>query len=205
MTEPNIATNPQTGVRYYVDDGPNEGLSVDLFVPVRGDEVLNPSGTGWPARFGRPYDGSDLRFYLKGQPQPRVHDLTLFTVRATWGPVEYPNPKPGGPVGTWEETLKEFRRSNEELIEQVEARRLEANSTVYPQNELPMLAGLAQEAEAQIKAGTASAIHNEIYSQYRSILNAGFTNFERAEELKTAILAGQPFDLNAGWVDEIAS
>lgn len=205
MTEPNIATNPETGVRYYTDDGPLEGLSVDFFVPVQDGEPTNPTGDRWPLRYGRPYDGSEIRFYLKGEPQIRAHDTDLFTEKATWGPVDYANPKPGGPAGTWEETLEVNRRPPEELLLVVESRQLEANSKVYPQNKLPMLQGCAQRAGEAINAGTASATERAVFTEYNKILNAGFANYERAQELKEAILAGQPFDLNAGWVNEIAS
>ena len=37
----------------------------------------------------------------------------------------------------------------------------------------------------------------------RSALTAGLANEERAQELKAAILAGQPFDLSAGWINEL--
>jgi hypothetical protein len=203
MTTPNIATNPQTGVRYYTDPGPMEGQSVDLFVPVRGDVPTNPGGIRWPNLFGLPYDGTDLKFYLKGEPRVREYDSAIFYEVATWGPVVYANPKPGGPVGKWEETLEVLRRSNEDLFGQVEAARLQANARLYPSNEDPMLGVLLAEAIRRDGEGTATQIQRELMHRHDDLVAAGFSNMERALELRQQIEAGQPFDLTAGWTYEL--
>ena len=39
--------------------------------------------------------------------------------------------------------------------------------------------------------------------QHQALVAAGLANEERAAELRAAILAGEPFDLSAGWVNEL--
>jgi hypothetical protein len=199
-----IKTSPDTGVRYYDEPGPREGQSVDLFVPVRGDVPTNPSGARWPNLFGLPYDGTQLRFYLLGKPQVREYDPQIFYEEARWGPVDYPNPKPGGPVGTWEETLEVKRRPAQELLNQVEAARLQANARLYPSNEDPMLAVLLAEAIRRDQEGTATATMIDLLQRHQALVAAGYSNIERAAELRQQIQAGEPFDLSAGWVNELS-
>ena len=203
MANDNIAINPDTGVRYYTEPGPQEGQSVDLFVPVRGDEPTNPGGTRWPNLFGLPYDGNKIRFYRKGEPKVREYDPALFYEVASWGPVDDPNPKRGGPVGTWEETLEVKRRPPEELIQQVEAARLQANARLYPSNEDPMRGVLLAEAIRRDQEGTATPFLQSLLVRHQALVTAGLANEERAQELKAAILADQPFDLNEGWTNEL--
>jgi hypothetical protein len=205
MTTPNITTNAETGVRYYADPGPQEGQSVDLFVPLRGETATNPGGTRWPNLFGLPYDGTDLRFYLRGEPKVREYDPQVFYEVATWGPVEYANPKAGGPTGTWEETLEVKKRPEEELLNQVEAARLQANARLYPSNEDPMLGVLLTEAIRRDAEGTATPFMQELLSRHQALVAAGFQNMERAAELRAQIQAGDAFDLSAGWVDGLSS
>jgi hypothetical protein len=205
MTEPNIQTNPDTGIRFYSDPGPMEGQSVDLFVPLRGETVTNPTGVKWLNLFGNPYSEPGLEFYLKTPARIREYDSELFYELAVWGPVPYANPKPGGPAGRWEETLEVLRRPNEELFAQIESRRLQANAAVYPEGELPMLQVLYDEALQRQAALTASAAHREILRKRDAVVAAGMANFERANVLRADVIAGRQFDLNAGWVDAIQS
>ncbi len=205
MTNPTIATNPDTGVRFYADPGPLEGHSVDLFVPVRGETVTNPSGVPWPWLFGNGYTESGVSFYLKGQPKIRVDDPAIFIFESRWEAVDYASPKPGGPAGTWEETLEVVRRPAEELLNQVEATRLQANARLYPSNEDPMLAVLLAEAIRRDTEGTATPFMQELLTRHQALVSAGFANMERAAELRQQILAGQPFDLSAGWTNELSS
>jgi hypothetical protein len=204
MTTPNIATNAETGVRYYADPGPLEGQSVDLFVPLRGETATNPGGTRWPNLFGLPYDGSDLRFYLRGEPKVREYDPAIFFEVATWGPAEYANPKVGGPAGTWEETLTVQRRPVEELLNQVDAALLQANSKLYPANVDPMQGVLYAEAIRRSAEGTATQPMIDLLAKHDALVAAGFQNMERAAELRQQIQAGDAFDLSAGWTNEIA-
>jgi len=204
MTTPNIVTNANTGVRYFSDPGPQEGQSVDLFVPLRGDVPTNPGGTRWPNLFGLPYDGTDLKFYLRGKLKVREYDPAIFYEVASWGPAEYANPKAGGPAGTWEETLEVKRRPNAELFNQVEAARLQANARLYPSNEDPMLGVLLAEAIRRDAEGTATPFMQELLTRHQALVAAGFANMERAAELKAQIQAGESFDLSAGWVNELA-
>lgn len=204
MTE-SILTNQNTGVRYYAPGtGLLEGQSVDLFVPLRGEEPTNPGGTRWPNLFGLPYDGNDLRFYLKGEPKIREYDPAIYYEKANWGPVDYANPKPGAPAGTWEETLQVKRRPVEELLNQVEAARLQANARLYPSNEDPILALLHAEAIRRDNEGTATLYMTELLTRRQALVSAGFANMERAAELTAQIKAGLPFDLSAGWNNEIS-
>jgi hypothetical protein len=205
MTSPTILTNPDTGVRFYADPGPLEGRSVDLFVPMRGETVTNPSGSFWPNLFGEQYEEPGLRFYLKGEPKTREYDPAIFFERATWGAVDYADPKVGGPAGTWEETLEVLRRPVEELLNQVEAARLQANARLYPSNEDPMLGVLLQEAIRRDSEGTATPFMQELLTRHQALVAAGFANMERAAELRQQIEAGQPFDLSAGWVNELSA
>ena len=205
MTNDNIATNPNTGVRYYTEKGPLEWQSVDLFVPVRNGEPTYPGGTRWPNLQGLPYDGTEIRFYLKGEPKFREYDPALFFEVASWGPVDYAKPKAGGPVGTWEETVEVKRRSSSELLLQVDAARLQANARLYPANEDPMRSVLLAEAIRRDQEGTTTPFLQGLLTQHQALVEAGLANEERAQELRAAILAGQPFDLSAGWTNEIAS
>jgi len=205
MTDPTIITNPDTGVRYYADQGRQEGQSVDLFVPVRGNVPTNPGGTHWPNLFGLPYDGTDLKFYLRGESLVREYDPQIFYEVASWGTVEYANPKVGGPAGTWEETLEVKRRPENELLNQVDAALLQANSKLYPANVDPMQAVLYSEAIRRNADGTATQPMIELLAKHDALVAAGFANLERAAELRQQIQAGSAFDLSAGWVNEIAS
>jgi hypothetical protein len=203
MNTPSITTNPDTGVRYYTDQGSREGQSVDLFVPLRGEEATNPGGTRWPNLFGLPYDGTELKFYLRGEPKVREYDPQVFCEVASWGAVDYANPKAGGPAGTWEETLEVKKRPVEELLTQVEAARLQANARLYPSNEDPMLGVLLAEAIRRDQEGTSTPFMQELLTRHQALVSAGFANMERAAELRNQIQAGQPFDLSAGWINEL--
>ena len=203
MTTLATATNPETGVRYYTEPGLMEGQSADLFVPVRDGVPTNPGGIRWPNLFGLPYDGSELRFYLKGEPQVREYDPQMFYEIASWGAVEYSTTKPGGPAGTWEETLEVIRRSDEELFNQVESARLQANARLYPANEDPMLGALLAEAIRRDSNGTATPVMVDLLLRHQAMVEAGLRNMERAAELRQQIEDGQPFDLTAGWVNEL--
>jgi len=203
MTAPNITTNPDTGVRYYADPGPQEGHSVDLFVPLRGETATNPGGTPWPNLFGLPYDGTELKYYLKGEPNVREYDAQVFYEVATWGAVDAASPRVGGPAGTWEEMLTVRRRPEAELLNQVEAALLQANSKLYPANVDPMQSVLYAEAIRRNAEGTASQPMIELLAKHDALVAAGFANLERAAELRQQIQAGDAFDLSAGWSNEI--
>jgi hypothetical protein len=198
-----IKTNPDTGVRFYDEQGPREGQSVDLFVPMRDNVPTNPAGMRWPNLFGLPYDGTQVKFYLKGESQVREYDPQTFYEVARWGAVDYPNPKPGGPAGVWEESLEVLQRPVDELLNQVEAARLQANSRLYPSNEDPMLAVLLAEAIRRDGEGTATPAMVDLLQRHGALVEAGYSNMERAAELRQQIQAGQPFDLSAGWINEL--
>jgi hypothetical protein len=198
-----IKTNPDTGVRFYDEQGPREGQSVDLFVPMRDNVPTNPAGMRWPNLFGLPYDGTQVKFYLKGESQVREYDPQTFYEVARWGAVDYPNPKPGGPAGDWEESLEVLQRPVDELLNQVEAARLQANSRLYPSNEDPMLAVLLAEAIRRDGEGTATPAMVDLLQRHGALVAAGYSNMERAAELRQQIQAGQPFDLSAGWINEL--
>jgi hypothetical protein len=205
MTTPNITTNPDTGVRFYADPGPLEGQSVDLFVPLRGETATNPGGTRWPNLFGLPYDGTDLKFYLKGEPRTREYDPAIFFEVASWGAVDYASTQQGGPAGTWEETLTVQRRPVEELLNQVDAALLQANSRLYPANVDPMQGVLYAEAIRRSAEGTATQPMIALLAKHDALVAAGFANLERAAELRQQIQAGDAFDLSAGWVNGLSS
>jgi len=205
MTTPNITTNPDTDVRYYADPGPLEGQSVDLFVPLRGEAATNPGGTRWPNLFGLPYDGTDLKFYLKGEPKVREYDPQVFYEVASWGAVDGANPKPGGPAGTWEETLEVLKRPEAELLNQVDAALVQANSKLYPANVDPMQGVLYAEAIRRSAEGTATQPMLDLLAKHDALVAAGFANLERAAELRQQIQAGDAFDLSAGWVNVLSS
>ena len=199
-----IATNPDTGIRYYSDPGPQEGVSVDLFVSVRGEIVTNPGGARWPNLFGIPYEEPGLAFYLKTAPKVREYDDRIFYEVATWGPTDYSDPRLGGPSGAWEESLEIIRRPEGELLNQVESMRLQANARLYPANQDPILRELLTEARARDAAGTASPEMIELLVRHQAIIDAGFKNLERAAELKQQIADGKPFDLAEGWINELS-
>jgi hypothetical protein len=202
MTILNIATNPDTGVRYYADPGALEGRSVDLFVPLRGDTVTNPGGTHWPNLFGLPYEEQGLKFYLKGSPKLREYDPEMLFEIAAWGPVEYAAPKAGGPAGTWEETVEVLRHSEEVLLNQVEAYRLQANSQLYPSSEDPLLSVLLADAIQHDRDNTATREMRELLIRHQGMVAAGFKNLERARVLRQQIQGGEAFSLSEGWTYE---
>ena len=202
MTTPNISTNPNTGIRFYSDPGPMEGKSVDLFVPLRGDVVTNSGGIHWLNLFGDPYEEPGLRFYLKGEPKRREYDPAIFYEVARWGAVDYASPKPGGPDGTWEETLTVQRRPVEELLSQVDTALLQANTQLYPANVDPMQSLLYDEAIRRRVEGTADELMNQLLIRHRALIDAGTRNMERANELRQLIRTGKEFDLSAGWTYE---
>jgi hypothetical protein len=39
--------------------------------------------------------------------------------------------------------------------------------------------------------------------RHGALVEAGYSNMERAAELRQQIQAGQPFDLSAGWINEL--
>jgi methylphosphotriester-DNA--protein-cysteine methyltransferase len=103
----------------------------------------------------------------------------------------------------WEEALEVLRRPEEELFQQVEAARLQANSRLYPSNEDPMMAVLLAEAIRRDQEGTATTVMIELLQRHQGLVLAGYANEERAKELRQQIKSGQPFDLSAGWINEL--
>ena len=204
MPTPNIVTNPDTGVRYYADPGPQEGHSVDLFVPLRDGVVTNPTGTEWPNLFGLPEDRPELVWYLKTASQVREYDNRTHYENAIWGPVPYTSPKPGGPLGTWEETLEVKPHPEAVLISQVEAAYSQANSRLYPPNSDPLFRELLDEAEERDKANQATPAMQDLLALRQRIRDAGLANLERKSFLIEEIKAGRPVDLSAGWVNEVS-
>jgi hypothetical protein len=68
-----------------------------------------------------------------------------------------------------------------------------------------MLAVLLAEAIRRDQEGTATPIMIALLQRHQALVQAGLQNMERAEELRTQIEAGQPFDLSAGWVNAVLS
>jgi hypothetical protein len=204
MPTPNIVTNPDTGVRYYADPGPQEGHSVDLFVPLRDGVVTNPTGTKWPNLFGLPEDRPELVWYLKAAPQPREYDNRTHFEVATWAPVPYVNPKPGGPLGKWEETLEVKPHPQNVLIGQVESAFSQANFRLYPGNRDPLFRELLDEAERLDSLNQATTAQQELLVLRQKIRDAGMANLERQAELIADIKAGRVIDLSAGWINEVS-
>jgi hypothetical protein len=68
-----------------------------------------------------------------------------------------------------------------------------------------MLGVLLAEAIRRDAEGTATPFMQELLTRHQALVNAGFANMERAAELRQQILAGQPFDLSAGWTNELSS
>jgi hypothetical protein len=200
----NIATNSDTGVRYYADPGPQEGHSVDLFVPLRDGVVTNPTGTEWPNLFGLPEDRPELVWYLKTDSQPREYDNRTSYEIATWAPVPYANPKPGGPLGTWEETLEVKPHPQDVLISQVESAFSQANFRLYPGNRDPLFRELLEEAERLDSLNQATTAQRELLVLRQKIRDAGMVNLERQAELIADIKAGRVIDLSTGWINEVS-
>jgi hypothetical protein len=206
MTSPTITTNPDTGVRYYDEPGhPLNQQSVDFYVVMRGEMVTNAGGIRWPYINGLAIPDPDLRLYLKEEPKLRADDPAIYTYDSRWGAVDYDRSRrlPGGPAGTWEEELTAIRRSNEELFALVDSIHLQANAALYPENRLPMLQALYEEAKLHESAGTASPVHLQILQERDAVVSAGFANYERAQQLKADVLAGRELDLTVGWTHAI--
>ena len=204
MTAPSIATNPDTGIRYYTDPGPRHGHGVDLFVPLRDGVITNATGTEWPNLFGLPEDLPELVWYLKTASQPREYDNRTHFEVAAWGPVPYASPKPGGPLGTWEETLEVKPHPQDVLIDQVESAFSQANSRLYPANQEPLIRELFEDADARDKDNEATPAQQELLVFRQKIRDAGMANVERRTALIADIKAGRAFDLSAGWVNEVS-
>jgi len=203
MTTPNIVTNPGTGVRYYDEPGhPRHQQSVDTFVCIQNDEIIN-TNMDWPMINGLPQPDAYLRFYLRGAPKLRAYDSRVFYETSVWEPVDYPNPKVGGPAGTYEETLTLHRHPEHVLRNQVEAQRLQANARLYPSYEDPMLSVLYAEAVDRNAEGKATAVMTQLLARRQALIDAGMQNMERAAALLLDIQAGRAFDLSEGWTYEI--
>ena len=119
----NTATNPLTGVEYYLD-GPLERQSVKLYVPVVNGQVLNPSGVRWPVGGGGVHD-EPADYYERVELIPVPFDPKLFKIDPStsgWGLhpkrnaqgefVAVPN---GHPKGTYMEVQNVVRKSMDEL------------------------------------------------------------------------------------------
>jgi hypothetical protein len=154
--------------------------------------------------FGLPEDRPELVWYLKTAPQVREYDDRTHYEIATWGPVPYASPKPGGPLGTWEETLEVKPHPQDKLIGQVEAAYSQANSRLYPPNGDPLFRELLDEAEERDKVNQATPAMQELLALRQRIRDAGQANWERQLFLIEEIKAGRPVDLSACWVNEVS-
>ena len=116
-------TNPTTGVEYYTD-GPNEGQSVALYVPVVNGQILNPNGVRWPFLFGGVHDQA-ADYYMRVESTPVPFDAKYFRVDSAtsgWGlhprrnaEGEFVAVPDGHPKGVYKETQNVVRRSMDEL------------------------------------------------------------------------------------------
>jgi hypothetical protein len=116
-------TNPATGVEYYVE-GPQEGQSVKLFVPVVNGQVLNPNGVRWPFLFGGKHDQA-ADYYERLELTPVSFDPRAFKIdpaASGWGlhprrnaEGEFVAVPDGHPKGIFKETQSVVRRSMDEL------------------------------------------------------------------------------------------
>ena len=119
----NTATNPLTGVEYYLD-GPLERQSVKLYVPVVNGQVLNPSGVRWPVGGGGVHD-EPADYYERVELIQVPFDPKLFKIdpaTSGWGlhpkrnaQGEFVAVPDGHPKGTYMEVQNVVRKSMDEL------------------------------------------------------------------------------------------
>jgi hypothetical protein len=188
-------TNSTTGVEYYAD-GPLEGQSVALYVPVTNGQVRNPSGVRWPFLFGAEHD--QAADYYERVPFLSVpYDAELFVVdnensgwelhptrNAEGEFVAVPDGRPKGEY-RYNETIK--RRSVAELKALAKGYADRYSAQLWPQengyNEK------LQYAKEQVAANNNLAQFTSLIARHEALLTASFHNDARLAQLYAEIEA----------------
>jgi hypothetical protein len=186
-------TNPTTGVQYYTE-GPLEGQSVALFVPVTNGQVRNPNGVRWPFLFGAEHD--QAADYYRLVPFTSVsYDTELFVIdseNSGWGthparnaegePVTAPD---GHPKGEYKYTETLRRRSVAELKTLAKGYADRYNAMLWPQeNGYPEK---LQYAKEQVAANNRLAQFTGLLERHEELLKASFHNDARLAQLYAEI------------------
>ena len=198
-------TNPTTGVAYYTE-GPLEGQSVELFVPVTNGQVRNPNGVRWPFLFGAEHDQS--ADYYKLVPFTSVpYDTELFVVdseNSGWGMHPTRNDEgefvvvpDGHPKGEYKYTETIKRRSVAELKTLAKGYADRNNAMLWPQeNGYPEKLIYAKE---QVAANNRLPQFTNLLERHEALLQASFHNDARLAQLYSEIeAAGDKTITNAG-------
>jgi hypothetical protein len=189
----NTTINPITRVESYTD-GPLEGQSVKLFVPVINGQTLNPNGVRWPFLNGGVHDKAEEYYELvpfvsvQFDPELFVIDATmsgweLKPLRNAIGEViDAPN---GHPQGTYVYIQNIKRRSVAELKILVKGYADRYNSELWPQ-ENGYTEKLAY-AKEQIAANNRLPQFLNIVERHQKLLAASFHNDARLTQLYNEI------------------
>ena len=188
-------TNPTTGVEYYIE-GPQEGQSVALFVPVTNGQVRNPNGVRWPFLFGGEHD--EAADYYNLVPFSSVsYDPELFVVdseNSGWGlhPArnaegEFVAVPDGHPKGDYKYTETIKRRSVAELKTLAKGYADRNNAQLWPQ-ENGYTEKLAY-AKEQVAANNRLPQFLSLISRHEALLQASFHNDARLAQLYSEIAA----------------
>jgi hypothetical protein len=184
-----IITNPTTGVEYYTD-GPLEGQSVALYVPVVNGQILNPSGVRWPFLYGGEHDQS--ADYYELVPFISVsYDPELFVVdseNSGWELSAFEEGVHAGhPQGTYKYNQTIKRRSVVELKTLAKGYADRHNATLWPQ-ENGYTEKLAY-AKEQVAANNRLPQFLSLISRHEELLQASFHNDARLAQLYSEIEA----------------
>jgi len=208
------ATNLTTGIEYYTD-GPQDGQSVSLYVPVLNNQVVNPGGVRWPVSNGSPHDKfEDYYEFVPFEPVPydpelcRVDDETsgwqLFPARTQLG--ELVDVPAGHPKGTYRRVENIIRRSKAELKQLARGYADRANGELWPQEPgydqkvarakeeiaklWPQEPGYDQKvarAKEEIAKGNQLQIYRDLLARNDQLTSASFANDARLAQLYAEI------------------
>jgi hypothetical protein len=183
----NTATNPITGIEYYID-GPQAGRSVASFVNVSNGNVNNPSGDFWPTGNGGVHDFNEEFYeYVPFQGAPFDPELFFVDSENSGRALKPADPKPpaGHPQGTYEETRVLKRRPKAELKALARGFYEANNKALWPQEN-----GYDQKleyAKEQIAANNNSPQFLNLVARHENLLAASFHNDARLEQIYAAI------------------
>ena len=208
------ATNLTTGIEYYTD-GPQDGQSVSLYVPVLNNQVVNPGGVRWPVSNGSPHDKfEDYYEFVPFEPVPydpelcRVDDETsgwqLFPARTQLG--ELVDVPAGHPKGTYRRVENIIRRSKAELKQLARGYADRANGELWPQE--PGYDQKVARAKEEIEKGNQLQIYRDLLARNDQLTSASFANDARLAQLYAEIdAAGETgpvdFIVSEGWFNGI--
>jgi hypothetical protein len=185
--------NQTTGVEYYTD-GPLEGQSVKLFVPVSNGQVLNPNGVRWPFLNGDVHDKEEEYYEMVPFVSVKFDPELFFIDDTTSGWELRPSRNSNGqiinvpighPKGTYIYIQNIKRRSVAELKILVKGYADRHNSQLWPQEN--GYTEKLQYAKEQIAANNRLPQFLAIVERHNKLLAASFHNDARLSQLYNEI------------------